>query len=413
MKKFFKITLIIFSILALASDALWCYIKFFAKNKSINVTIEGGKLESVEDENLQYIFNIRMFKNEDNSGVELFELKLNSFIDEEINNEINDGKIYETGIQFVNSTIQNVTYRTYNGMFTEKYNYESVALPYFLYNQYGGKSYLDGQFEKEQSSVKEAVNQCKDLYKDKYFLITIGDKIFKLKFKNCYEEYNKDHIFLFTNDYYRQHINFMYFCNSMYTKVKSMSPCENNAVLFKFDDYFDYQIFDESEKQYVDLKNTKLEEYSLLQTHLTNYYAIKVDIYDYGATQASESLFSSIKGQFNYNISSTKISDKYFTGNNIIDLEEGNFVYTYNDETGKFIVSLKSSAFEHYSTSEDYRNSEFDATINLTELKKYGINSLQFDKETLNFGKLKLHQIKLITTNERGEILTSEVVNVD
>lgn len=397
MNKPLKIIFItVITILMLASFASCClygYIKLFAPDKSVSYTVKGGVLDGVEDENLKFIFNIRRYD-------DLFEIRLNSFIDE------TKEEVYGTGIQFFNPTFATYTHQEGEWFY---YNHiqEYFAIPFYVYNTYQDNSYTLDTFAPEKTTVQKAIDNANLLYKNAYFTITLGSDIYKFTFKdeNIVTRTKK---WLFTTEDYSYHNNFMKLCYDLYQSSKSFKEGINQVYLFNFVDYLNFEKYDEKSKQYIEIADKKSEEYTLVTKHMKAFFGVKVDRYKRNVEKASESLFNSVAGVYSYNIGENTMATDYFVGESRICLTENAFEYKFDETMGHFPVLKESVKVELLK----YENISIDIDFNMTILKNNKVKMLTIDKTKMNLGNLKIHKITKTTYTDAGEIESSEVVNV-
>lgn len=390
------IVIIILSLLLLASFASCClygYVKLFAPNKSISYTVKGGTLEGVEDENLKFIFNIRSFNN-------MFEIRLNSFIDETKN------EVYGTGIQFFNPTFETNTTQTQNFVYTKEY----YAIPFYVYNTYLDNSYSIENFAPAQTTIAEAVSKSKNLYKNAYFTISLDNSIYKFTFKdeNIVTDVKHGFIGLYY-DTFQYHNNFMKLCYDLYEASKSFKEGLNQTYLFDFSQYLNFQKYDENKKQYSDILTEKSEDYTLITKHMKTFFGVKIDCYKRNVQKATESLFGSVQGMYTYNVGNETISKDYFIGQDCICLTETDFEFKVDDSIG-YYIRLKDSAKNYYSK---FNNLILDADFNMNILNAAGVSDFVIDKERLNAGDLIIYKVCKTNYDASGNVLKSEVVYVE
>ena len=392
--KIIFITIITILLLAsLTSCCLYGYIKLFAPDKSISITVKGGELENVEDENLKYIFNIRSFNN-------LFEIRLNSFIDETKN------EVYGTGIQFFNPTFETSTTQTQNFVYTKEY----YAIPFYVYNTYLDNSYTIENFSPAQATIAEAVEKSKNLYKNAYFTITLDNNVYKFTFKDENIITNTKHGFIgLYYDTFQYHNNFMKLCYDLYEASKSFKEGVNQTYLFDFAQYLNFSKYDEKSKHYIDILDTKSEEYTLITKHMKAFFGVKIDCYKRDVQKASESLFNSVQGMYTYNVSNETISKDHFLGQNRICLTERDFEFKVDENIG-YYIRLKDSVKNYYSK---FNNLILDIDFNMTYLNTAGVPDFTIDKDRLNIENLKIYKIHKTNYDTSGNVLNSEVIYVD
>lgn len=396
MKKVLKVIMLTILILLLlasfASCCLYGYLKLFTPEKSVSITVKGGTLEGVEDENLKFIFNIRSFNN-------MFEIRLNSFIDE------TKEEVYGTGIQFFNPSFSTYTSQTESFIYTTEY----FAIPWYVYNTYEDNSYALETFAPQETTIAEAIEQANMLYKNAYFTVTIGEDIFKFTFKNELVKTGENHLFLGWYDYFYYRSNFMKLCYDLYESSKSFKEGINQTYLFDFSQYLNFQKYDKDKKQYTDILNEKSEDYALVTKHMKAFFGVKVDCYKRDVQKATESLFNSVKGLYTYNITNNTISSDYFVGQDIISLSELDFEFKIDNNVGYYIV-LKDSVKNYYSK---FNNILLDINLNMTYLNECGVSTFAIDKSKLNLGDLKVYKITKNYYDSEGNLSESEVAYVE
>lgn len=413
LKKIGIVTLIILLFTALIADMIYVFIYLFAPNKSTITTVVAGELNNVEDDNLKNIINIKYFKNADNSGEECFEVQFNYFTDENLSDtENNDSSIYSKGIQLVNPVCGYST-KVSGGIFgVQKHVAKAGFLPYYIYNMYQGSSYLLDYYSPNIATYYDAAEQSSTIFNKDFFRITVGEEIFKVTFDTSVDDkpFKKNgdgFVNLKTHEYYYQN-NAAHFILSLYNSVKDLNPGENQVKVFEFHETFNYQKYDKDTKQYTDILNTKSEDYALITQELISYYGIKVDVYNEGITKASQSLFSCVSGQFDFNLTDENMTDDYFVGLNKVKLTELDFNYKL-DENNNYYIELKDSVRDYYN---NYTDTAFDISINMTYLNQFGLTDFIVDKSKLNLGNSSIYKFVKYTTNANGEINSTEVVNV-
>lgn len=404
LKKIGITVLIIALVFASIAHLTYLGIKIFGKEKSVSFTINGGTLNGVKDTNLKYIFNFRYFKNSDNSGKELFEMQLNSFIDEDTK------EVYSTGIQLLSPSF-NYAQTKVGGLIANHYEQDVFFAPFYQYNMYDNTSYTVSSYNPEEINQKENINRCRFLFEKNYYTITIGDDIFKMTFKDEFEVIGYKALWPTSlKEEVRRHNNFAYFLAKMYESVKNSKSGENQTILFEFIDHFNFQIYDKESGQYSAILKEGNENLSLVTKHLKQYFAVKIDCYDYGVTKATESLFGCINGMYNYNTSNENLTEDYLVGYSIIKLNERHFNFKFDYDINSYYLELKEEISNSYNQC---KNISFDISINKTLLNSLNLYEFKAIKSKMNLGNCEVYQITKYTTNANGEIETLEVMNVE
>lgn len=413
-KKIGLVLLIVLMLTALIADIVYVFIYLFAPNKSTVTTMFASDLKNVEDDNLKHIINIRYFKNADNSGEECFEMQLNYFTDENLSlNDSNDNSVYSKGIQLVNPDWGYSATHTSGFMFgVQKYVAKAAFIPYYIYNMYQGSSYLLDFYAPSSINHYDAAEQASTIFNKDFFRISVGEDIFKVTFNTSVDDepFKKNGDGWFnaqTHEYYYQN-NAAKFILDLYKSVVTLNPGENQTKVFEFHETFNYQKYDKDTKQYTDILDKKSEDYALITKELISYYGIKVDVYNEGITKASQSLFSCVSGQFDFNITNEDMTDDYFVGVNKVKLNELDFNYKL-DENNNYYIELKDSVRDYYN---NYIDTAFEISINMTYLNQFGLTNFVVDKTKLNLGSSSIYKFVKYTTNSNGDINSTEVVNV-
>lgn len=441
--KLIFVPILILSILASAiSILLYGYIYFFKPSKSVSYTYKVGTLKGVEDNNLKFVFNIRYFKNKDNSGIECFEIRNNSFIDE---NQIDaeQKEIIGTGIQFVNPYFEifddsSVTFN-FADETAEKYKNKgkivrsfAYAPQYYLYTTFANDTMLTEsnnfmttkeikKYVKESgSSDDEEVKTYRQgllsnltLYQNHLLKINLEDNLYMIKFKNEFQfSYREHHIFGINDKVYGFQQTFMNLCLKLYTALENHKEGEDQVVLMELSDYFDFLRYNEEAETYEMMTEDQQEQLAKLKKYVNSYFAIKLDVYNYGLTKAGESLFKCIKGLSSYNTSGSSNSSDYFVGQTRVMLTEKNFefrLYDCESNLKGYYIVLKDDIRKYYSKIKDII---LDIEINMTNLEKYSVETFEIDKSKLNLGDLRVFKFAKYKFDADGNVQSVEVINV-
>lgn len=410
-KKILWTILITLTIAASLSDLLCIGIKLFGKEKSIIYTLNGGTLKNVEATDKKYIFNFRYFKNTDKSGVECFEFLYNYLIDEDLADDnsgsTNDDKVYSTGVQLINPNFISEEFRQGYAYINEYKTIDTYFTPFYVYNKYDDKSYVLDSYNPENFDKKEAANKSRKIFDKKIFTITVGDDIFKMTFKDEFIEQGQYRGLLWQLFPISLHKNFPYFLAQMFASIKNCEIGENQTKLFEFVDYFDIQLYDKEKGSYGDILKNESNDLSLVKDYLKQYFAIKIDCYDYGMTKSSESLFNCVFGNFTYNTSNEDNTTDYSTGKTIIPLDENSFDFRLNANSVNYYFVLKDSVKEKLS---NYKNFTLNIEFNMTFLENLNVRFLYFDREKSNLGDFAVYKISKTYYNSQGLLEKTEVI---
>ncbi len=427
--------IILVMVASIISIIIYGYIYFFMPKKDVSYTYKVGTLKNVEDNDLKFVFNIRYYKNLDNSGVECFEIRNNSFIDEDQIDSDNP-EVVGTGLQFVNPYFEifsDTVNFNINDETAEKYKNWSVyrtfaySPQYYSYLTFADNStvvdkqefisysdYINKSKNGEKVSIEDVENLVTglsanlELYQNKFLKISIGDDMFLLKFKNEFQVSREETTFFtwlgFKNSVYGFQQTFMNLCLNLYQNLQDNKECENQATLFELAEYLDFSIYDDESGTYKALTESQKEQRAKIEKYVNSYFAIKLDVYNYGLTKADESLFKCVKGLSTYNTDKNSgNTNDYFVGQAKIILTEKNFEFKLYEDESEFkgyYIALKNDVKGYYST---FKNIILDIQINMTELEKFNVTDFRVDKERLNIGDLTVFKFTKYKINSSGE----------
>lgn len=422
MKKVFKNIGIVLGclllVLCVGVNIWYFYILKFGPDKVVSITHEVGlqKLENSDDE--KYFIELNYFSNEENNGLEMFEIKFNYMLDE------NQEQFYSQGLQFVAEGTDNIKYDYFidetNHALVNHYDFSLFYPAKNYYTQWGGYrpsenvGYYNYASADDYEHATLSTNPISSLSK---FKIQVGDDLFLMEFKNykteatsnnyMYRYQGDTQIYIYYNleSYYDcyAYYDYNYFCKLMYEAVQTISSGTNSAMVFEFGDLFTYSKYNAETGQY----DTELtpEETVKLTADIKSYYAIKVNKSSSGVRQASESLFGAVNGSTTYNTNSV-ISDDYFVGRSILCVDEEDFNLVKIEE-GYCVLKLKEEFIKAY---EKYNNIILKVDVNLDYFTKQGITILGFatDNGLDNFEVEHCYFYEIIN----GEIIQTEVLYV-
>ncbi len=424
-KKCLFTILISLTVLAILSDVLYLCLRLFGEEKTVVYTLEGGTLKNVDDTNKKYIFNFRYFKNEDNSGIECFEFLTNYFIDEQIESGENDEKVYSFGVQLINPNFISEELDIEFSLLDDARLVETYFSPFYTYDMYDGKAHVRNFYNPEKFVKNDVISECRAIDDEKYMLINLDDDVYRMSFnkyilasdfKNCpiLYEFTNPLSWLIGRDPCYLHNNFAYFLGKMFTSIKDFSLGENQTTLLDLYDCFKFEKFDKEQKVYVplskDSKDTELlGSLKLVTDYVKEYFAVKIDCYDYGMTKSSESLFGCVFGNYTYNTTNQDNTTDYFLGEGVLHLTERNFEFRFEEGKGYYPVLKNSVKLE----LEKYEDVKFQVTFNMNFLSQCGVEKLNIYKSKLNIGDLEIKEIVKNYYDSGGELLNTEVENVE
>lgn len=274
MRKFFTGLIIVLVLVSLAGDFGYYWIK---KNAYKHPTVQTTNFSTLKDTNVKtYIFEMTYYANSDNSGVEMFEIKLNCYTG------INKNKIHSYGVQLVNpKNIKN----TFNVVKTEgvgfiglggtnqywKYNYDYSNCELTYFNSDDATSY----------NATVALNERKTPY-----IVDIGGQLYAFTF-NAKSFMRLDRSWISWKYYQYLQSDFDYFLNTMYSSMSNITTgtgvYENLNI--NVDNVFVIYSYNETTKKFD------------IQTELgysAEYMGVRIKYVERGARVHEDSMFNKI-----------------------------------------------------------------------------------------------------------------------
>lgn len=421
-----KILIIISAILCLVMVAINCWwfgIYFFGKDKVISNTFEVGLQTTTSGESRNFA-EINYYKNKDDSGVELLDLKYNYMLDE------NKEKFYSQGIQIVaNSSKINWAYQvdascgktifdekwilTYNERKVAYYGSMTAGSNTSIYNYASGDNYESTQISSNELNYNSS------------FKIQLGRELYLMKFRGNTDKRQVPNTLLRNDEqlyraningdwgyylvygyqnknYYYSYYDPYYFTKLLYDSIQSLKAGTNQTMIFEFGDIFDYY-------ECTDLDNgvyaeTPIVDTTKVRNDIKSYYSIKVNIHENGAKSAGDSIFNCLYGSMNYNMGNTaSTSGNYYFGRDIINLTNKDFELVDTDSTNCFKLKLKTSVVNSYLIYKDVI--ALNIELDLDEFKNIGAS---FDSVMLDsLAPFTIYKI------QSKEIINSNVVYVE
>lgn len=354
-KKILLSILIVLMLLCIASDCLYLVIKYCFPEKMIANTFNVDDLISKKDNgetvSLGKVIELNYYANEDLSGVEMLEIKLNTLKNEK------SSSVFSTGMQIVADS-QEEKLTSYWKNISKGGNGVGNAWNYYDIT-FNGKVYyynVDG--------VNFAYTASLPINEDSYFLITIGEDQFRMHprkkisdDKKTLEPYYVTEYsdkFLWMSTAYNYLVDWNYIASILLKSVQSLEPGYDGSLTFKFGDIFDYYKYDEKNKSYEKIERTKSG--ALIEQVINNYYTIKVNTYYSGAIVATDSLFNMIENKSDYNKTNSTEMNDYSLDRQIISLTEKHFLCKFVEGTDiDFKLQLKDEVKEILQNRTKYK----------------------------------------------------------
>lgn len=427
MKKGLKIISIIISMLLVAGCLGVCiwylYIAYMGKEKIASTTYEVG-FQTVTNEDgestIKPFMEINYFSNEDESGLEMFEIRFNYMLDE------NQQSFYSQGLQYIAKSedgeieFEYMVDKTFAPVTTKidiKWPFPTEIfqdrMGGYVLNEKSAEvfNYASGDDYEHTTLSTNPINNSSS------FKIQIGDELFLMKFKNykdtlrTKENYisrtkgQEETKIVYTDFYYHDNYHYYdlgYFTKLLYEMAKSTAVGTNSTMIFEFGDLFDYYAYDEESGQYNETVVNE-EKQKLIENDIKSYYAIKVSTSASGVKYATDSLFNSIKGNTGYNSTGDYIADDYFIGRSKLSVSENDFDLIENN-AGSFL-KLKESFVDYYKPYAE--TIMLDILINIDDFNLLEINIGGFTADS-GIDNFAVYSCKFAETKD-GTVIEWEV----
>lgn len=402
--------LIVFCLAFVLVDIWWIFVQFYGDDKTVFDTMKAGQIELIDGSDKKYIFEVNYYSNDNNNGLEMFEIKINYFMDEERES------FYSQGIQFVGNTKDSTLKFVYN---SDKDS--EVETKFWSRSRWFGSydSLSDGTVHNYASSddYQTTMGKFTPFGVDSSFRITLSEEIetddgvtkrddlYLLKFQGtdtAVEDAYKhatSKVLWYTGDFYSYNDIYL-MSRELYESAKTMKRGTSHATVVEFLNFFNFSKFDGS--TYVDLNKA---DTSKVKAEIASYFVIKFNISADGARQASDSVFNNVKGSPTFNLTGDYSSDDYYIGKTIMNVNNNMFDKVQVQE-GFVALKLKAEYIEYFSQYKD----EICLAITIDK-DKLNDEGLEFVGFTADSGLEKFH-LKSCETIEtiNGEIVKSEVL---
>ena len=388
----------ILTALCLGIDAWWAYVYFYAPDKTIKTTYNID-LQTLKDGTRQALIEVQLFRNKDGKGLSAYEIKFNTVTDE------NRSAFYSYGAQYIGTdysaswtgyvTDNRDAYyaNTGNGFnrFDEYLKQNSKEILYQS-NVYGKlKEYQDYDiglrhrftnlktYYYQSGSDYYNAFSANNLIEDKDVItatVKIGDSgnaeedysIIGMRFKAFnkfnhngskgkenypYEDYRIYRLKTFLNETDEAKVSYYgaydsnYLAVALYNEIKDLRAGTDSYDIVKLGQYFDYASYDGKSYSWNKIEDTKKVE-ELVQS----YCSIKITIHDEGLMKSSESLFNTVEGKPDFNLTNDYAENSYFTGRTNIVVDETMLVFIHLTDN-KYAIKLKQSFIDVYLPYKD------------------------------------------------------------
>lgn len=222
------------------------------------------------DPDVKYTWVIKYFRNADNSGAEMFEIKQITYTDYLLSN------VYSSGVQIVNPRSMSINTEKYYNDFV-LFTYENVMFKYVLGHN-GETSYFNAVDGINFKATDKLTSLNDDLY-----IIDIDGKPYAFNYfkQTKFEE----HYRWWVPVRYYVDSNFDYFTYQLYGTAKSLKQGIYNNLPMKFTDVFNLYEYNSTTGKFD--KQTEMAQ-------IDDYVSFRFYVYDRGAMTHSDSLFGQI-----------------------------------------------------------------------------------------------------------------------
>lgn len=424
--------LVLLCVCCLAIDVWYIVVNLHAPTRIPSKIFEGGLLTTTSGD-VEYLWEVELYKNANNDGYEMYEIKSTYMLDE--TNE----SFYSQGLQFIASSQEeklNWQYCVDDSRDRDNYykSEESAFWGNFWYKTWGSYSPTNGEVYNYASSnnYETTINSTNPFSDATRLKIQLDGKNYLMKFRNLdtisavyekdldgkltdnaqaidkdtyvgeakVEDYMNFLYHVVNYEEYHHYYDVYFFSMLMYESIQTIKAGTSQAVVFEFGDYFDYFEYDEATQTYSDVR---VQDSTKIVQDMKSYYAIKVTVHENGAKRASDSMFNCMFGSPNFNSTNEYTSDDYFTGYTVIQANIYNFDFVKVLDNN-YALKLKDSFIQNY---KQYKNIRLLIEIDLDALKSKDINFAGFTSDS---GLDNFEVIRCYTTETiNGEIIKTEV----
>lgn len=284
----------------------WSWVQEYAPDKTIFNTFNVSQIENAKDGNQANVIEVRYYTNDKGDGLEMLDVKFNQFYDEDKKG------IYSQGLQFVANdpdsslsdwtfSIQEVPFIFGFGNYTYWASFDN--LPNGTIHTYASGD-----------NFATTLNDVDAIGHDAEFKITLDEDIYLMEMQGTNTPKDKatvisEYSWGLGSHSTRAYNDVYLMAYKIYNQVQSLANGTTQNIVFSFGDMVNFKEFDG--KTYL---SEEERESKKVDRRVNEFYVIKVEKFESGAKQSSDSLFNNIKGSANFKVSNDYISDDYFYG---------------------------------------------------------------------------------------------------
>ncbi len=308
----------------------WAWVQEYAPDKTIFNTFNVGEIETADGTNKTNVIEVRYYSNDKGDGVEMLDVKFNQFFDED------KKAIYSQGLQFVansaTDTLADWTFSLTEIPWNGLTGWSNVWTSYDSLPNGTIHTYASGD------NFATALEDAEALGHNANFKIALGDDLYLMEMQGTNTPKDKGFVVanydkglggikvLAYNDVYLM-------AYKIYNQIQSLANGTTQSMVFEFGDMVNFKHFDN--KAYLSEQERETKK---IDIQVNEYYVIKVEVFESGAKQATDSLFNAVKGSASFKVSNEWISDDYFVGRTEITLNESHISREAETDEGLIIV---------------------------------------------------------------------------
>lgn len=396
-KKIGLIALVVVWVLCLLSISFYCLVASVFK-KTVNTTVEAGAIADT------YIWEVEYWSNKNKNGVELLDIRINGFIDEnqiDVENPI----LYSKGIQIVGDEYGSIKI---NGTDVATAgtvgNYIGTVVFWFwgIFSGYDYNIQYNSNYKSYYYDTQNGVSfdSIKELSEDTYFKVPITtdgqSELYLMKLLGQSKEPIKTDGSIYQKRYYTNY-DIYYLCSKLLdvSRHNNIVSDATGSLTAEFGDCFTYRKYSDTTGEWLTSKETDL--YKVIYE---NFCQFKLTTHDDGANRASDSMFGMIANRADYENLPKDYVDNYFVGHQVVDFTESNFTSL----NGEFDLTETSAKFLY-----DNKNLYINVILDVDKLAKTNVEFKNLSANYISKYATRTISFKLKSINSSGETIYTEV----